>query len=152
MKQSLVELVDFILQRIQNNPEAPPSERGMRSWLARQGYDKRDIEAAMKVVRPRFDGLPGSTERPLRSVRTLSVFEEQKLTPAARDALMRLEVYGLLAPYDRELILEQLHHVEGTVGIPELDELLSWALGSTQDVESQQTIFNVVEGREETLH
>jgi len=152
MKQSLIELVNVIIERLQDNPHASPSEKGMRSWLARQGYNKRDIDAAMKMVRPRFGVLPNTEEQEPRSLRLFSIIEQHKLTSPAREALMRLEFYGLLDPYDRELILDHLHHFEGTVGLEELDQLLMWAVFGTRDVETQQTIYNVLEGREDILH
>ena len=54
MKQSLIELVDVILRRIQEQPERAKSESGLRKWLAGQGYKKRDIDAAMKLVGARI--------------------------------------------------------------------------------------------------
>ena len=48
MKQALSELISVILQRLEEHPEAAPSESGMRKWLAGQGYAKRDIDAAMR--------------------------------------------------------------------------------------------------------
>jgi len=55
MKQALIELVDVILKKIQDEPDAPLSETGLRKWLMGEGYQKPDIEAAMQLVRPRFD-------------------------------------------------------------------------------------------------
>lgn len=152
MKQSLTEVVDTILERMQSNPEAPPSESGIRSWMARQGYNKRDIDAAIKQVRPRFDALPCAEDRRLKSVRLLSALEEYKLSAEAREALARLELYGLLGPADREMILDNLNRIEGEVGLEELDYLLSWAVVSGCDVESQQTFYSVFDGNRETLH
>ena len=48
MKQSLIKLLDVLIQRMEENPEVTPSETGLRSWLGRKGYSTRDIEAAMK--------------------------------------------------------------------------------------------------------
>jgi uncharacterized protein Smg (DUF494 family) len=151
MKHSLTKLVDVILRRIQENPEATPSEKGLRTWLARQGYDKRDIDAAMKLVVPRFAGAP-MNEQPHMTVRMLSAYEEYKLSIEARNALVRLEVYGLLSPYEREMVLDYLNHYEGEVGLEELDYLLSWMVCSNRDVEFQQTFYNVFEGKGDTVH
>jgi uncharacterized protein Smg (DUF494 family) len=152
MKHSLVDLVDVIVRRMQENPEAAPSEKGIKSWLARQGYSTREIEAAMKLVRPRFSGLTQNVRPPQSSVRLLSVTEEYKLTPEARNALVRLELYGLLDPYEREMILDYLSHFEGEVGLEELDYLLSWMVCSGRDVEFQQTLYSVFENKSGTLH
>ncbi|MCP4642959.1 MAG: DUF494 domain-containing protein [bacterium] len=154
MKQSLARLVDVILRRIEEQPDSPQSEKGLRSWLVRQGYAKRDIDAAMKLVLPRFqeymDG--GPPFRPT-SVRALSPSEEHKLTGEARAALLRLEFYELVSPYERETILDRLNHFDGPVGMEELDYLLSWLVCGARDYESQQTIYGVLEGDgHTTLH
>ena len=151
MKSSLVELVDVIVRRLREHPEARPTEKGLRSWLRRQGYNKRDIDAAMKLVGPQvatgdFQGNPGT------SVRLFSAYEEYKLTPEARQALTRLEVYGLLDTFEREMILDYLNHCEGSVDVDELDYLLAWMVCSNRDVEFQQTFYSVFEGKGDTLH
>ena len=153
MKHSLTELVDDILQRLEEHPDAAPTEHGLRSWLTRQGYTKNDIEAVLKLVRPRVAALKKTLDRrgPV-SVRQLTPYEEYKLTPEARDALARLELHGLVDPYEREMILERLAQFEGEVGLDELDYLLSWLIYSTRDVETQQTIYNVFENNRKSVH
>lgn len=152
MKQALIKLVDVILQRIDSEPDKPLSESGLRSWLTDAGYHKRDIEAAMKVVRPRFEAWQdGRLAMPL-PVRSLTYFERCKLRPEARDALIRLERYGLIDGYEREMILERLNHFDGDIGLSELDYLLSWVVCGARDVESQQTIYDVMDGSPNTLH
>jgi len=152
MKQNLLELVDVILRKIQEKPERLPSESGLRTWLSRQGYAKPDIDAAIKLARPRFTSVPHIMERGPGSVRQLSSYEAFKLTPEARAALVRLELYELLDPYEREMILDRLDHFEGEVGMSELDYLVSWVVCANRDVEYQQTVFNVLEGKEGTRH
>lgn len=152
MKQALLELVDVILGRIQEEPGKLPSESGLKIWLVRQGYTKRDIEAAMKVVRPRFASIPHVEEHGPGRVRQLSAFEQFKLTQEARDALVRLELYELLEPAEREMILERLDQFDGEVGLSELDYLVTWVVTGNRDVEHQQTIYQVMEGIGEKLH
>ena len=152
MKPSLTKLVDVILKRIEEHPEATPSESGLRSWLKRQGYNKHDIDAAMKLVRPHVVGGPRSVECRRVSVRLLSSYEEQRLTPEARNALVRLDLYGLIDPQEREMILERLNQFEGEVGLDELDYLLSWVVCSLRDVESQHAIYSVLEGGNNVVH
>jgi uncharacterized protein Smg (DUF494 family) len=152
MKQSLVELVDVILQKLQEHPEKPPTERGLRSWLVRQGYNKGDIEAALKLVKPRIlTGTPNLEQRP-RSIRMFSALEDLKLAPEARNALVRLSVYELLESFELEMILDRLYTFEGEVGLAELDYLLAWVVLPNRDVEFQQTLYNVLENKEDTLH
>jgi uncharacterized protein Smg (DUF494 family) len=152
MKQHLAELVDVILRQIDNQAGSPPSERGMRTWLVRQGYNKRDIDAAIALVLSRLSVAPAVSERTPGAVRHLSHYEFCKLCPEARDALARLELYDLIDPYERELLLERLGQYEGEVTLDDLDYLLSWVMCTTRDVESQQTVYNVFEGRRDALH
>lgn len=152
MKQSLLKLVDVILRKIDEHPEAPQSEGVIRTWLQRQGYNKRDIEAAIRLMRPHFAALPQIDNYRPGSVRLLSIYEDYKLTSEARDALARLERYGLLDVYEREMILDRLGQFEGEVGLDELDYLLNTVVYGGRDVESQQTLFNILEGTGDTLH
>lgn len=151
MKTSVVKLVDAIIRKIQETPESGLSETGIRSWLQGQGYKKHDIEAALRLVKPRFL-MQRPAERAVTSVRTLSVYEEYKLTPEARNALMRLEMYGMIDVYEREMILDRLGQVEGEVDIEGLDYLLSWVVYGGRDVESQQTIYNMLDGENTVRH
>lgn len=146
MKQTVAELVDVILRRLDERPETPPTEIGVRTWLTGQGYNKRDIEKALEVVRPHLS-LPRQLERRIPgSVRHLSRFEMHKLNNEARDALARLDLYELMNPFEREMLMDRLMQSEGEVGMDELDYLVSWILCSTRDVESQQTVLDVFEG------
>ena len=152
MKHTLHEIVDVILERLQERADALPSETGIRTWLTGQGYAKRDIEAAMKMVRPRFVSAPHVIEQGPGTVRKLTPYEDLKLTVEARDALARLDLYKLLSPAEREAILDRLDHFEGEVGLSELDYLVTSVAGASRDVEHQQTLYNVMEGKGETLH
>ncbi|NIA14017.1 MAG: DUF494 family protein [Nitrospiraceae bacterium] len=152
MKHTLIELVDVIMQRIQERPDARPTEHGMRSWLARQGYNKREIDAAIKLVGPRLAESDNAVDRGPVSVRTLSLYEEYKLSPEARRALVRLELHGLLDTYERESLLDYLNQYDGVVGLAELDYLLTWMVCGNRDVAFQQAFFNVFEGKGDTLH
>lgn len=151
LKPSITELVGVILQRLEESPEATPTETKMRSWLVGQGYNKKDIEAAIRLVSPRLNGA-ATVHREPGAVRHLSSFEAYKLTPAARDALARLDLYELMESFEREMILDRLAQFEGEVGIEELEYLIAWALCSTRDVETQQTIFAVFENTGDVVH
>ncbi len=152
MKPSLTKVVDAILRCIEEGPEAVHTEKGMRSWLKRLGFNKREIDAAMKLVAPRLSENPGVIEHRLTTVRVLSAEERARLTPEARAALERLDFYGLIDPYEREMLLDRLSQYEGEVGMDELDGLLSWLVLSVRDVESQQTIYDVIDGSNSVRH
>lgn len=152
MNERISNLVDVILRMLQEKPDGPVSEGTVRSRLAGEGYKKREIDAAMKLLLPRFGAGRAVVNRQPGSMRSFSVYEEYKLTPEARDALTRLELYELISASDRELVLEHLGQFEGGVGLDELDYLLSWLVCSGRDVEYQQTVANVLDSRRDTLH
>lgn len=152
MKKSLMKLVDVVIQKLQELPEGSFSESRLRSWLSQKGYSNRDIDAAIQAVRPRYAFAHEIVHAVPSSPRQLSSYESFKLAPDARDALARLDLYQLIDPYERELIMERLDQFEGPVGMEELEYLVSWIVCSTRDVEHQQTIFSVLNGKERNLH
>lgn len=152
MKQALSELINVILQRLEEHPETSPSETGMRSWLAGQGYKKRDIDAAMRLVGAGLAGDQAKANGRSAGMRHLSNTEAHKLTAEARDALARLDLYGIIEPFEREMILDRVIQMDGVVTMDELDYLLSWLVMGSRDVESQQTVYQVFEGVSGTLH
>ena len=152
MKPSITKLVDVILRRIEEYSDGIPTEIGLRSWLVGQGYNKRDIDAAMKLIAPRFTQPSVREESRPWVARSLSLFEEYKLTQEARNALARLEFYGLLDPYEREMIFDRLNHFDGVVGLDELDYLLSWVVFANRDFESQQTMYGIMDGEGGVFH
>jgi len=105
MKVHLAELVDVILSQLEENPDVSPSEKHLRSWLTGQGYAKTDIDAALRVVMPALAQVSIPQHRSPGNVRHLSPFEASKMTPEARAALARLELYELRDPSERELLL-----------------------------------------------
>ncbi len=147
MKQSLSQLVNVILEKLAEQPGAS-SESGLRSWLLRQGYAQRDIDAALKMVGRR--AMPQGA-RPA-SLRHLSTYESLRLSPEAKAALARLEFYDLIEASEREALLERLDQIEGPVGLSDLEYLLSWVVCPTRDVETQQTIYAVLDGRNGKVH
>ena len=149
MKQSLIELVSLILQHLEDTPDAPTSEPGMRSWLKKQGYNKGEIDQALKLVSKRLRPRQSLPRRP-GTIRHLSDWESNKISPEAREALARLDLYELIEPYERELLLDRATQMEGELQIDDLDYLLNWLLYTTRDVESQQTIYSVFEGTDDT--
>ena len=151
MKQSLTKLVDVILQKLAEHPDGGSFGPGLRTWLLREGYAKPDIDAALKMVEPAIGSARGHRSDP-GTIRQLSDYESYRLSPEARDALARLEIYEMIDPHEREMLLERLDQFEGVVGLHDLDFLLHWLVCPTRDVEHQQTIFNVLDGHRGTVH
>ena len=152
MKPSLIKLIDVLLERIEENPEVTPSETGLRSWLGRKGYSSRDIDAAMKMVAPHVEARIRETGRQSSSVRILSTNESYKLSPEARDALVRLELHGLIDAFEREAMLDRLDHFDGEIGLQELEYLLACVVYANIDVASQRVIESTVLGGGPTYH
>ncbi len=152
MKQSVVKAVNAILRQIEETPDVLCTEGNMRSWLATQGYNKRDIDAAMKLVAPRFAmSAPVEDSRP-RGLRQFALYEHARLSPEARSALTRLELHDLLDPMEREMIIERLLQYDGEVDMDALDYLLSSVFGTMRNVEAQNAMYNTFEGFGPTLH
>ncbi len=153
MKPVLVKLVDAILKHLEEHPESTPTEQGIRKWLNQQGYAKRDIDCAIRLLKPCFGkNRPSVNHEPPVTTRPFTDIELNKLRPVARDILVRLEVYGLLEPFEREAILEKISSFEGTVGLEELEYLLSWLVFTVRDVETQQTFLRVIEQNDQQFN
>jgi Smg protein len=152
MKQSLSKLVDVILEKIEENPDKMTSESGIRAWLRGQGYGPRDIDAAMRLLGRRIEPRPAPQTSGLTAIRVYSEWEESKLSPEARQALTRLELHGLLDAYEREMILDKAYQIEGRIDVDGLDYLLGWVAGSLRDVESQRTLYDVLDDRKDLYH
>ena len=94
MKTSITQIVDKIVQKLQENTSAVPSEEGIRSWLYKQGYSASDVDEALREIKPELDSMHLSSVH--QHTRVLSPYESFLLTPGAKSALMRLELYGLI--------------------------------------------------------
>lgn len=149
MKTSISELISVIKQRLQAQPESKLTDPGLRRWLARKGYSKVDIDAALRVIHA-FGNTP--QRRLPGAVRQLSTQEAIKMSHQVRETLARLDLYEMLDPYTREMVIERLSQMEGEVGMDELDYALSWAYAPARDVESIQTLYNIFDGASETVH
>jgi uncharacterized protein Smg (DUF494 family) len=150
MKEMVAELVHVILQRSQETGLSPLADKSIRSWLAKKGYKKNDIDAAMKVVSSRSRKPPVATSH--SALRQLSQWEQSKMAPEARAALARLDQYEMLSPYEREMLLERISQMEGEVTLDDLDYLVSWLLCSVRDFETQNTLYQIFEGAKKQLN
>lgn len=149
MKTSLMELIDVIQQRLQARPEARLNDPGLRRWLTRKGYTNLEIDSAFRAL----SHAPAMPERRAPgNVRQLAQHEAHKLSPEVREALARLDMYEMLDPFTREVVLERLTQFEGEAGMEELDYALSWAYAPTRDVETLQTLYTIFDGNGETVH
>jgi hypothetical protein len=147
MKPPITKLVDKIIRKLQQGET--PSEAGIRTWLKKEGYASKDVEAAIAVLRPEW-GV--SAYAVPQQTRVLSPYEAYFITPEAMAALSRLELYGLIGPAERELILERLDQFEGEMDIAALEYLISSQVCPGFDIAHQQMFYQVLDGRTDTYH
>ena len=151
MKPSVVKVVNAILQQLEVSPESLASESHLRSWLTKQGYKPRDIDAALAFVAPRLLSSVVPDVFP-RAMRQFALFEHTKLSAEARSAIARLEVNDLIEPAEREMIIDRMLQMEGEVDIEALDYLLSNYFSTVRNNETQTAMFNTFEGFGPTYH
>ncbi|HDP34589.1 MAG TPA: DUF494 family protein [Candidatus Hydrogenedentes bacterium] len=151
MKISVAELVNVILEQMDDTTGKAPTEKAMRSRLIKQGYKRRDIDSAFKLINTHLAERPVLQEA-MPSLRHLAFFESAKVQSDVLQAMTRLELMGLLEPYEREMLLERFIHSEGQADMEALDFALSYVIGTGRNAEAQQVMLNVFEGFSPTVH
>ncbi len=151
MKVSIAKLVDVILAHVAASRDKIPSEKSMRTLLRRQGYNKCDIDSAFEIINTHLVQKP-TYYMQSPAVRQLAFYESNKISLEAQHAMTRLELMGLLEPFEREILLERFIHSEGQADMESLDFALSYMVGTARNAEAQQTMMSVFEGYSPTLH
>ena len=123
----------------------------MRSLLQLQGHNHNDIDFAIKIVNDYLSMKPTYSEKIL-SLRQLAFFESTKISEEVLQTITRLELFDLLEPFEREMLLERFLHSEGQADMEALDYALSFIVGTMRNAEVQQTMMTVFEGYEPTYH
>ena len=151
MKVSIAELVNVILERMATTRGKVPTEKAMRTFLLRQGYNRNDIDSAIEIINTHLAQKPVySTLTP--PLRQLAFYETTKVSMEVHQAMTRLELLGLLDSFEREVLLERFIHSEGQADMESLDFALSYVIGTARNAEAQQTMLTVFEGFSPTLH
>lgn len=150
MKQSITKIVDKIIQKLQESSREVPSEAGLRTWLAKEGYSSKDVEVAMNVVMPQLTSRTGHEVFP--QMRILSPYESFFMSAEAKAALTRLEMYGIIGPQEREIVLERLDQFDGELDLAALEYLVTTYVCSGLDVAHQQMIYQVLDGKTDIYH
>lgn len=150
MKPPITKLVDKIIRKLQESGGDLPSKAGIRTWLTRQGYASKDVDAAIEVVGTDW-GDSKSADTPLQT-RVLSAYESYFLSAEALAALTRLEMYGMISPTERELILDKLDQFDGEMDMAALEYLISTQICAGYDIAHQQMIYQVLDGRTDMFH
>jgi len=128
-----------------------PTEKSMRSFLLRQGYNKQDIDSAIKIINTHLNQKPVYM-RQSPPVRQLAFYESTKISTEVHHAITRLELLGLIEPLEREVLLERFIHSEGQADMESLDFALSYLVGPGRNAETQQAMLAVLEGYSPTVH
>lgn len=151
MKVSIAELVNVILERMATMRGKVPTEKAMRTFLLRQGYNRNDIDSAIEIINTHLAQKPvySTLTTPMRQ---LAFYETTKVSMEVHQAMTRLELMGLLDPFEREVLLERFIHSEGQADMESLDFALSYVIGTARNAEAQQTMLTVFEGYSPTLH
>ncbi len=144
MKQAIHEIIDAIIEQVNHHPKGPSMESHLRNWLVDKGFNLSDVNTALLYMRQHLQKVNANHRYEPGLVRHLSAYESHKISNVAQTALARLEMYELIDPLERELLIERLLQMDCDTSIEELDILLAWLLYATRDVESQQTIYNVI--------
>ncbi|MCK5862429.1 MAG: DUF494 family protein [Candidatus Hydrogenedentes bacterium] len=151
MKISVAKLVDVILEKMDAASEKPFPEKSVRSHLIKQGYNRRDIDSAFTLINSHLSEKTLLNESQ-PALRQLAFFESTKVQRDVQHTIMRLELLGLLEPYEREMLLERFIHSEGQADMEALYFALSYIIGTTRNAESQQAILSIFEGYSPTMH
>jgi len=150
MKTSITELISVILQHLEAKPGRRLSDPVLREWLSKKGYSRVEIDKALHAITASAGDRP--EQRGPGAVRHLTKWEAMRMRPEVRAALARLDLYEMLDPFTRELVLERLWQLEGEITMEDLDATLSWALTPNHDCETLQSVYTVFDGASETLH
>ncbi|MFA7693861.1 MAG: DUF494 family protein [Candidatus Hydrogenedentes bacterium] len=151
MKNNPNKLVRILLEHVDSVGDKPLSEETMRSLLQLQGHNHNDIDFAIKIVNDYLSMKPTYSEKIL-SLRQLAFFESTKISEEVLQTITRLELFDLLEPFEREMLLERFLHSEGQADMEALDYALSFIVGTMRNAEVQQTMMTVFEGYEPTYH
>lgn len=150
MKPSITKIVDKIIQKLQESAREVPSEAGLRSWLAKEGFASKDVDAAIRVMKPVLVSRSGHESIP--QMRVFSPYESLFLSAEARGALTRLELFGFIGPQEREIILERIDQFDGELDMAALEYLVSTYVCSGLDAAHQQMIYQVLDGKTDIYH
>ena len=111
MKETVLDVLMYLFESFVDSEDEPePDRNDLREELERAGFRDREIDRALDWL----DGLNStemqSTAADPRSttVRIFDRFEQERLDSSCRGFLLHLEQVGILAPAQRELVIDRL--------------------------------------------
>jgi Smg protein len=114
MKESVLDVLMYLFESFVDNDddaESEPNRSELHSELERAGFHDREIERALDWL----DGLNASAVGDAPQETAFRVFdadEQERLSAGARGYLLHLEQIGILAPAQRELVIDRLLALE----------------------------------------
>ncbi len=110
MKETVLDVLMFLFESFIDSEDDPePNRNELRGELERAGFGDREIDRALDWL----DGLNSAEvaagEAPrAAAMRVYDAFEQERLDATSRGYLLHLEQIGILAPAQRELVIDRL--------------------------------------------
>lgn len=110
MKETVLDVLMYLFESFVDSEDEPePNRNELRDELERAGFGEREIDRALEWL----DGLnitdvAASEPTHAAAVRIFDRAEQERLDSPARGYLMHLEQIGILAPPQRELVIDRL--------------------------------------------
>jgi Smg protein len=111
MKETVLDVLMYLFESFVDSDDEPEPDRNeLREELEQAGFGDREIDRALDWL----DGLNTSTEvvvsttQNSTAIRIFDDIELERFDAAARGYLLHLEQLGILAPPQRELVIDRL--------------------------------------------
>ena len=115
MKETVLDVLMYLFESfVESDDEPEPDRNELREELEQAGFGDREIDRALDWL----DGLNSSSDVATASaeivtqnstaIRVYDVIELERFDAAARGYLLHLEQLGILAPAQRELVIDRL--------------------------------------------
>jgi len=111
MKETVLDVLMYLFESFVDSDDEPEPDRNeLREELEQAGFGDREIDRALDWL----DGLNSGSEvvaSPLQTSTSIRVFDSielERFDSAARGYLLHLEQLGILAPAQRELVIDRL--------------------------------------------
>jgi len=111
MKETVLDVLMYLFETFVDGDDEPEPDRNeLREELEQAGFGDREIDRALDWL----DGLNTSTDivasaaQNSTAIRVFDDIEQERLDAASRGYLLHLEQLGILAPPQRELVIDRL--------------------------------------------
>jgi Smg protein len=111
MKETVLDVLMYLFESFVDSDDEPEPDRNeLREELEQAGFGDREIDRALDWL----DGLNSGSEvvvNPSQTSTSIRVFDEielERFDSASRGYLLHLEQLGILAPPQRELVIDRL--------------------------------------------